>query len=313
MLLNNIMPYFSVVIPLYNKQNYIAGTLQSVLAQTFTDFEIIIINDVSTDNSLAVAQKFSDSRIKIIKHPLNKGLSASRNTGIKNAEASFVAFLDADDIWKPQFLEKIHELTLSFPNVDLFGTKYEEIYPGDIIIEHTFKIDTGIIENFFRQNLKQPIYCPSSLCVRKNAFQKTGFYNEKITLGEDVDFNIRAHIVCKMAYFNQPLVRYTMLSENQITRATLKNKVITDYDFYEKTNPGHKDLKKYLDFSRYIMAKRYKLDGDQEQYKKLTKAITLASLNYKQIILLYSPAFILNAIKRIKLILIKKGVNPTTY
>lgn len=307
------MPYFSVIIPLYNKQNYIAATLESVLAQTFTDFEIIVINDVSTDNSLSVAQKFNDSRIKIINHPVNKGLSASRNTGIKNAESPFVAFLDADDIWKPLFLEKIYELTLNFPNADLFSTKYEEIYPGDVIIEHPFKIENGIIENFFKLNLTQPIYCPSSLCVRKNAFEKTGFYNEKITLGEDVDFNIRAHIVCKMAYFNQPLVRYTMLSENQITRATLKNKIITDYDFYEKTNPDHKDLKKYLDFSRYTMAKRYKLDGDQVKYKKLVKAIAPKSLNYKQLILLHSPTFVLKAIRKIKLILIKKGINPTTY
>ncbi|MNK41042.1 putative glycosyltransferase EpsJ [compost metagenome] len=306
------MPYFSVVIPLYNKQNYIAGTLQSVLAQTFTDFEIIIINDVSTDNSLAVAQKFSDSRIKIIKHPLNKGLSASRNTGIKNAEASFVAFLDADDIWKPQFLEKIHELTLSFPNADLFGTKYEEIY-HDKVIEFPLQIETGIINDFFKKELNKHIYCYSSICIRKEAFDKIGFFNENISVGEDVDFNVRANLACILTYCNEALASITMYSENQITHSKLSGKTIIDHDYYENTNPGNKDLKKYLDFHRYTMAKRYKLDGDQEQYKKLTKAITLANLNYKQIVLLYSPAFILNAIKKIKLILIKKGVNPTTY
>ena len=312
MLLNNIMPYFSVVIPLYNKQNYIAGTLQSVLAQTFTDFEIIIVDDVSTDKSLEVVKTFTDKRIKIISHTTNSGLSATRNTGIKNTETPFVAFLDADDTWKPQFLEKIHQLTLSFPNADLFGTKYEEVYP-DKVIEFPLQIETGIINDFFKKERNKHIYCYSSICIRKEAFDKIGFFNENISVGEDVDFNVRANLACTLAYCNEALASITMYSENQITHSKLSGKTIIDHDYYEAANPENKDLKQYLDFHRYTMAKRYKLDGDQEQYKKLTKAITLASLNYKQIILLYSPAFILNAIKRIKLILIKKGVNPTTY
>lgn len=307
------MPYFSVVIPLYNKQNYIAATLQSVLAQTFTDFEIIIVNDVSTDNSVDVVKTFSDKRIRIINHSVNSGLSATRNTGIKNSEASFVAFLDADDIWKPQFLEKIHELTLKFPNADLFGTKYEEIYPGNTIIEFPLEIKTGIVTDFFKKELNKHIYCYSSICIKKEAFEKTGYFNENISVGEDVDFNVRANLACTLAYSNEPLATITMYSENQITHSKLSGKTIIDHDYYEAANPKNKDLKQYLDFHRYTMAKRYKLDGDQIQYKKLAKAIAPGSLNYKQLILLYSPTLLLKAIRKIKLILLKKGMNPTTY
>lgn len=307
------MPFFSVVIPLYNKQNYITATLQSVLSQTFTDFEVVIINDVSTDESLKVATTVKDSRIRIINHEKNSGLSASRNTGIKNAHAEYVAFLDADDIWKPDFLKEIHNLIVNYPEADLFATKYEEIYPSNVGVIPSFSIGSGIVDNFFLRNLNKTIYCPSGLCVKKSTFETIGLYDEKISMGEDVDFNIRAHLKYRMAYCNKPLVEYTMYSENQIMHSSLSGKTIVDHDYYEKANPGNKELKKYLDFHRYTMAKRYKLAGDMATYKKMVKAIHLANLNYKQQILLYAPVFALKLIKMIKSKLIKKGINPTTY
>ena len=104
------MAFFSVIIPLYNKENHIENTLKSVLNQTFQDFEIIIIEDCSTDDSKKKAESFLFEKIKIIQHEKNKGLSASRNTGIENSNSSFLAFLDADDIWHKNYLEKIFEL-----------------------------------------------------------------------------------------------------------------------------------------------------------------------------------------------------------
>lgn len=307
------MPTFSVVIPLYNKQNYIAATLQSVLAQTFTDFEIIVVNDVSTDNSLTVAKSITDERIRIVSHEKNSGLSASRNTGILNSTAPYVAFLDADDIWKFGFLQKINELAVNYPEADLFGTNYEEIYPGNIIIQHPFSIKTGTVTDFFQKEINQHIYCYSSVCIRKEAIQKIGLFNESINMGEDVDFNVRANLVSKLAYCDEALAIITMHSENQITHSALSGKTIIDHDFYEKQNPGNTDLKKYLDFHRYTMAKRYKLDGDFKTYRKLVKNIRLSNLNYKQIILLYAPVFVLKLIKSMKAKLIKKGINPTSY
>lgn len=307
------MPFFSVVIPLYNKQNYIAATIQSVLAQTFTDFEVVIINDVSTDNSLSIAQSIKDDRIRIINHEKNSGLSASRNTGINNSVADYIAFLDADDIWKPDFLKEIHSLIKNYPEANIFGTHYEELYPNDIIIVPEINAKTGIIKNFFEKEINKHIYCFSSVCVQKSLFQKTGLFNESITMGEDVDFNIRANLQGILAYDSKPMAIITMYSENQITHSSLKDKVIVDHNYYERTNPGNKELKKYLDFHRYTMAKRYKLAGDNTSFKTMLQGISLSNLNYKQIVLLYSPAFVLNFIKKIKGNLIKKGINPTTY
>jgi len=307
------MPYFSVVIPLYNKQNYIAATLKSVLAQTFTDFEIIVVNDVSTDNSLAVAKQFTDERITVVNHDKNSGLSASRNTGIKNAKSPFIAFLDADDLWKPQFLENIAELILNYPEADLFATKYEELYPGNAIIEYPFFVKTGIVDNYFLKEINLHMYCYSSFCIRKEIIGKIGLFNEIITMTEDIDFNIRANLLFKLAYNNNALASITMHSENQITHSALHGKIIVDHDYYENTNPDNKDLKKYLDFHRYTMAKRYKLVGDKYNYNKMLRAISLKSLNYKRIILLYTPAYVLKLIKKVKARLVKRGINPTTY
>ncbi|PZR21432.1 MAG: hypothetical protein DI539_07970 [Flavobacterium psychrophilum] len=307
------MPFFSVVIPLYNKENYIEATLKSVLAQRFSDFEVIIVNDVSTDNSMAVAQEVKDERIRIIRHEVNKGLSASRNTGIKEAKSEYIAFLDADDSWKPEFLGVIHKLIVQYPEASLFATTYDAVYPENIIIQHPFDIETGILENFFTTNLNQTLYYPSSFCIKKSVVEEIGYYNESITFAEDLDLNIRAHLNFRMAYSSEALMSYTMTSENQITHAGLKNKVLTDFDKYENQYPERKDLKKYLDFHRYISAKLYKLSGDKANFQKMVKGISLSSLNYKQIALLYSPAFILKLIKKIKAKLIKKGINPTSY
>ncbi|WP_294824687.1 glycosyltransferase family A protein [uncultured Flavobacterium sp.] len=306
------MPYFSVVIPLFNKDQYIAETIESVLAQTFTDFEVLIVNDTSTDNSLLVAQSFSDSRIKIIRHPVNKGLSESRNTGIKNSKAEFIAFLDADDLWQPNLLTTIYNLTINHPEAGLYATKYTEIYYGKVAIEPVFEAETGILDNFFLRNINKAIYYPSSLCVRKSVFEDVGYY-KNVYLGEDTDINIRANLKYRLAYSSDPLMQYRVHSENQITHNKLAGKTLVDFDLYERLNPDRKDLKKYLDFQRYAWAKRYKMEGSIHEYRRLSSAINPANLNYKQRALLSLPAFALIFIKSLKSKLNKIGLNPTSY
>jgi glycosyltransferase involved in cell wall biosynthesis len=197
------MAFFSVIIPLYNKENFVEKTIQSVLGQTFQDFEIIIVEDCSIDNSFELVSNITSSKIKIIRHIENKGLSASRNTGIQNSEGNYVAFLDADDLWKSNYLEKLYYLIQNFPEAKLFATNYEEIYSNKQAIQPAtnlmnFKKD-GIVSDFFESNLSQAIYCCSSVCVEKSVFDEIGGYNEKITFGEDIDFNIRANLKYKLA------------------------------------------------------------------------------------------------------------------
>ena len=126
--MNNITtnPFISIVIPLYNKEKFIARTLESVLAQTFKNFEVLIVNDGSTDSSVEVAKKYIDDRFRIINQK-NSGVSAARNKGIKLARAKYIAFLDADDTWEPNFLSEIQRLIKKYPQAGLYGTGYRKI------------------------------------------------------------------------------------------------------------------------------------------------------------------------------------------
>jgi len=312
------MPLFSVIIPLYNKSKHIEATLKSVTIQTFTDFEVIVVNDVSTDDSLMIAQTVKDDRIRIINHSVNKGLSASRNTGIQNAKSDFIAFLDADDLWKPDFLRTIHQLLIQYPDTGIFATKYEEVHPKNIVLPigvtgTQLKENQSYLLDFFSTNMGKLAVSFSSLAMRKDILNDVGTFDEEISYAEDIDFYIRAFYEHKLAYLNTSLACYMIYDNHQMSLAGLKNKTIPNFDKYEYMADNRPEIKRFLDFYRYIMAKQYKLDTNRLGYIKMLNGIDLSSLNYKQITLLYAPAFALKLIKKIKALLLRKGINPTTY
>ncbi|MBW2938905.1 glycosyltransferase family 2 protein [Aureisphaera sp. CAU 1614] len=309
---------FSVVIPLYNKENYVEATLKSVLNQRYENFEILIVNDCSTDSSLEKVNSFIDKRIKIIQHPINKGLSASRNTGIQNATADYVAFIDADDLWKPTFLEKMNSLIGTYQNqTSVFASTYEITFGEERKVMFPFPLlginSEGIIQNFFSTSLGYNYYCMSSICANKKLFDDIGYFDERINYSEDVDFNIRLNLKHKVAFINEPLATLNFISENQITHSKLSGKVIPDYDFYEDQNPNNKELKKYLDFHRYVKAKLLKMENNNDGFKKLKSRIDTKNLNWKQKLLLRLPQFVLKTIYVSKRKLLQKGINVSSY
>jgi glycosyltransferase involved in cell wall biosynthesis len=311
------MSLFSVIIPLYNKENYVEKAINSILNQTYNDFEIIIIDDCSTDLSYEITKKNVSEKIRLIKHDKNKGLSATRNTGILNSKAEYITFLDADDVWKPTYLEEIKSLIDTFPEAKLFATNYEEVYPNEVIILPKNNANTiessQIIEDFFKISLGQPLYCACSLCVEKSVFDIVGNYNETITYSEDIDFNIRANLSFKLAYSKKALVSYMIFSENQITNNSLNKKVIPNFNAYEIFVKQNKSLKKYLDFNRYVFAKKYKIEKNNSLFKKLKREIDLKNLSWKQNLLLVFPRFIVILISKIKAFFVKKGIKFTSY
>ncbi|NLB79493.1 MAG: glycosyltransferase family 2 protein, partial [Clostridiaceae bacterium] len=117
-------PKVSVVIPLYNKAPYIMRSLRSVLAQSYQNFEIVVVDDGSTDGGGDIVLSVGDPCIRLIRQE-NGGVSAARNRGIQEAKADLIAFLDADDEWKPSFLELILDMYSNYPDAGLYGTCYE--------------------------------------------------------------------------------------------------------------------------------------------------------------------------------------------
>lgn len=204
---------FSVVIPLYNKEKSVGNTIRSVLAQSFQDFELLVINDGSTDSSRAVVAAVKDNRIRIV-DKANGGISSSRNEGIKSAKHELVAFLDADDLWEPDFLETINRLVIDYPDADCYTTGYACKY-NDIILNTFGARERGIIRDFFRQVYDGPVMHSSSVCVRKEVFERIGYFDTAIRRGEDYEMWARMGRSVSIAATPEVKVGYRLNTENR--------------------------------------------------------------------------------------------------
>lgn len=311
--------FFSVIIPLYNKENYIRETLESVLNQSFNNFEIIIINDGSTDKSLEIVNTTLKSfENKTILTQNNKGLSPTRNTGISMANGKVVALLDADDFWDKAFLQTIYKLYTTFPEVRFYGTDYIEKYNKNMYLEPRKNLNSNlkntsfIVDDFFNANLHQNILCQSSIAFKKEIF-KTIKYDETINFSEDIDFYLKSFIANKLAYAYKPLATIRLEVPNQITRSGIENKTITNLDAYEAFASKNTSLKRFLDFYRYSFGSQYKQIGNQEKFKAITKSIDYNNLNLSQKLLLKLPRILLNVLVKGKKFLLRKKIRVTSY
>lgn len=217
---NEAKPFFSVVIPLYNKQNYVKETIETVLSQTFQNFEIVVINDGSNDDSVKVVESIQDERIRLI-HQENQGVSVARNRGIKEAKAKYIAFLDADDLWLPEFLQTIYELIQKFPDAGMYATQYENIdsqgkrksiklkdLPSNEYI--------GILPNYFKSLClgDNPTWT-SAICIPKKIFIENNIWfpvGEKY--GEDIHVWARIAMLFDIAYDTKVCALYVIEAEN---------------------------------------------------------------------------------------------------
>lgn len=281
-------PFFSVVIPLYNKEEYIEDTLKSVFNQTFQDFEIIVVNDGSTDGSLIRVNTFNDNKISVIQQE-NLGLSAARNTGIRNAKAEYIAFLDADDLWYENYLDTQYNLVQNHKSEFIFATDIELFSSEKPILKpKAYNTDfESVITNYFA--LQKNIFGPSSLVTRKGIFNKVGYFNESITYGEGDEFFIKCFSEHNLIYYSEPMVFYRVGIENQLTAPNKKsNRIIPDYEVYLKGN-NNNDLKKYIDFIHYKLVVLYKMEKNYKLVNFYKRKIDTANLSLIQKIKFHLP------------------------
>lgn len=211
---------FSIIIPLYNKAKYINRTVLSILNQTYTDFEIIIVDDGSTDNSLDIACSIKDKRIRVFSK-INEGVSATRNYGIEKASYQFIAFIDADDWWHPYFLAKIKELIESYPNARIFATSFAEVskQKEKATINHNLLPKGKQILNYietFSKTYISPIWT-SAVVIERSTLQSIKF-NSKISTGEDLLLWIQIASRYQVAYNNEILSFYNRNVSNSLSR-----------------------------------------------------------------------------------------------
>lgn len=205
----------SVVIPLYNKEKQIYDTLQSVLNQSFQSFEILIINDGSTDHSVAEVEKIKDARIRLM-HQQNAGVSAARNKGIKEAKYGLIAFLDADDEWKSNYLDTQYKLHKKYPECGIYACNYEsrdneKKISATIIQKLPFKETDGVMYNYFEVACcSHPPLWTSAILVRKEVIAQVGGFPVGIKSGEDLITWAKLATLTLIAYCRTPLAIYYM-------------------------------------------------------------------------------------------------------
>ena len=180
------VPLVSVVIPTHNRANMIGRAIESVLSQTYTNFEVIVVSDGSTDNTEKVVNSFSDHRIILLKHDESRGASAARNTGMRAARGKYIAFLDDDDEWTPNKLElQLPVITNSPPEVGLVYAWMDYVYKGNSIKFHAPRLRGDVFKEMLD---KQAIGgCPTIIIKREVLDIVKGFDEELIYLN-DCDF-----------------------------------------------------------------------------------------------------------------------------
>ena|SRR5690554_466391 len=280
--------FFSIIIPLFNKENFITDTIYSALNQDFKDFEIIVINDGSTDHSLEKVNTIQDSRIKVFTIK-NMGVSAARNFGCKQANSEYLVFLDADDLWEKTHLSNLKKLLQTFPKCGLYATAYSKKQNNKTLKIKYHQIPDsknwmGIIPDYFEASRYNSIAWTSAVMVPKTIFENFNGFDENITLGagEDTDLWIRIALEHPVAFYNAATAIHNLHADNRLSNTNTNKRAYLNLDKYEahaKTNPS---LKRYLDINRFSIAIQYMLVGNTERAKSLFKALDSKNLNSKQ-------------------------------
>ncbi|TGC08027.1 glycosyltransferase family 2 protein [Methanolobus halotolerans] len=255
------MPLVSVVIPLYNKQLYIKRAIESVLIQTTQDFEIIVVDDGSTDKSAEIVQNINDRRIRLIQQR-NGGVSVARNRGIKEAKADLIAFLDADDEWLPDFINTVIELRQKFPDAGAYLTNYFHYINTNIESQKKiYGIPTqacfGILHSYFESATKgaDPI-TSSNVLIPKQIFDIVGKFPVDESWGEDSDMWGRIALRYPIAYSGKKCSIYHAEIRN---KNFIKHEAIEHHPFVKTANLAMSNNEVPLEMCSHLkeyMAKR---------------------------------------------------------
>ncbi len=272
---------FSVIIPLYNKAPYVRKTVESVLGQTFDDYELIIIDNGSNDGSNKIVAGFIDPRIRTVHLEENIGVSNARNKGVSLSTAPYITFLDADDWWEPTFLEEMRGLIERHPDAGIYGTGYYIVKNGKkrvapIGVEEGFTEDEINYCTVYAKTLCMPLTSITAAMPR-SIFDEMGGFKSHLKLGEDFDLWVRIALRHKAVFLNKPLSNY-----NQDVDVTYrgthhlrdpKEHMLWNLGYLETEEKINPDYKQLIDNLRtysllpYLLTRQYRSAARQELAK----------------------------------------------
>ncbi len=271
---------FSVIIPAYNAESFIQSSIDSVLSQTRDDYEIVVVDDGSNDHTAEIIKSIDDFRIRYI-YQENKGVSAARNTGIRNAKGEYICFLDADDLWKPHHLEVIYEMIEAFPDCDVYITGHElRLHNGKSINKSCGVDGPTQINNAYKHIWNFGYFFhTNSIACRTSVFDEVGLFEIGVKNCEDDDMWYRLFAYYSVAVSN--VVTTVYIREN--SRATASKMFVEDWIFLHRvegimasskvTHERKQYLRRLLE-QRKLSAVRYKiLIGDKKNARKNMRKI----------------------------------------
>lgn len=232
----NLTPLFSIIIPLYNKARYVEATLSSITAQNLTDFEVIVVDDGSTDGSCDIVMHLAerDNRVRLLRQA-NGGVSHARNTGIRAAKGTWIAFLDADDTWDSDYLQQMYELILRHPNENLFCcTRHGRpltMLPQECIIDDCAAWSI--------------IFWTGTTIVRRTMFELVAPFREGISRGEDRDVWLRLGLATPAVLLNRELAHYTEDADGSLTATIPLEKEFPYWEWYNLPTRYPNSLRQY--------------------------------------------------------------------
>ncbi len=209
----------SVVIPLYNKLRHIARAVGSVLSQSFSEFELIVVDDGSTDGSREVLMGIDDPRLRVITQP-NQGVSAARNRGILEANHDLIAFLDADDEWQVNFLQTVLDLRQKFPDAGMYATAYTMCQGGNTwrpaFVDCIESVDGGLLADYFKSGLGPAPVWSSAVLIPRSVLKEVGMFPEGLSRGEDLHTWARIALKYRVAWSPQACAIYHLSADNRL-------------------------------------------------------------------------------------------------
>lgn len=282
----------SIVIPLYNKKKSITATLQSVIAQTYTDWECIVINDGSTDNSLEVVKNFVDKfrilnflsqgndycKFQILSKP-NGGVSSARNAGIIAAKGEYIAFLDGDDIWEGDYLETLARLINDYPKSVLYGLGYGWIRNGEKVSVTGTLNNRGIIPND-GSGLMQ--YWTSSSSSSRAALIRAGLFNENLTHGEDLDMWWRLMQIGQSVFDSHECAYYVQDAENRAMAKMppINKHVVSIISQYAEIRKNNAAFRKAFDTQMIYFLYEYMFTPYRKEAQRLARQLDYSQLKF---------------------------------
>jgi len=253
----------SVIIPLYNKGAYIKRAINSVLQQTIQNFEIIIVDDHSTDEGPLVVKEFQDSRITFVINE-GSGAASTRNSGVSLAKSDFIAFLDADDEWDPRHLETLMKLREKFPEAGLYVTAYKMMEPGNIIRDPKYHaIPAAPWEGLIPNYIQSAVYGDFpfvTICVgiSKKLFLEMGGFLPQVRWNEDLELWFRIILKYPVAFTWDGIALWHLDAINRVSNSLLYRDFQERGEFVIRAMEAMRSIdtpSKYLPFLQEYVAK----------------------------------------------------------